>query len=187
MGFTPTAGLVMATRSGDLDPSAVAWLTLQAGVPTTEVDHALDHSSGLLALAGTPDMRHVLAAAEAGDHDAELALEVWTHRARGQLAAMAAATGGIDVLAFSGGIGENAPALRRRVVEGLGFLGLAIDADADGVAVGGAEGDVSTADAAARTVVVHAREDLVIARQVRQTLTDRRTPAGARLRGRSVR
>jgi acetate kinase len=173
MGFTPTAGLVMATRSGDLDPSAVAWLTLQAGVPTAEVDHALDHSSGLLALAGDADMRHVLAAAAAGDERAELAIAVWVHRARGQLAAMAAAVGGIDVLAFSGGIGENAPALRRRVVEGLGFLGLAIDGDADAVAVDGAEGDVSAAGAAARTVVVHAREDLVIARQVRQVVASR--------------
>ncbi len=173
MGFTPTAGLVMATRSGDLDPSAVAWLTLRAGVPTAEVDHALDHASGLLALAGDPDMRRVLDAAAAGDERAGLAIEVWVHRARGQLAAMAAASGGIDVLAFSGGIGENAPHLRGRVVEGLGFLGLAIDAEADAAAVGGAEGDVSAPGAVARTVVVHAREDLVIARQVRQVLAGR--------------
>ena len=173
MGFTPTAGLVMATRSGDLDPSAVAWLTLRAGVPTAEVDHALDHASGLLALAGDPDMRRVLDAAAAGDERAGLAIEVWVHRARGQLAAMAAASGGIDVLAFSGGIGENAPHLRGRVVEGLGFLGLAVDAEADAAAVGGAEGDVSAPGAVARTVVVHAREDLVIARQVRQVLAGR--------------
>ncbi|HEY2222647.1 acetate/propionate family kinase [Actinomycetospora sp.] len=186
MGFTPTAGLVMATRSGDLDPSAVAWLTLRAGVPTAEVDHALDHASGLLALAGNADMRHVLAAAEAGDGPAELAIEVWLHRARGQLAAMAAAAGGIDVLAFSGGIGENAPILRRRVVEGLGFLGLAVDPEANERAVGGAEGDVSAAVAAARTVVVHAREDLVIAHQVGQALAHRAAPTGERIRGRSV-
>jgi acetate kinase len=86
---------------------------------------------------------------------------------------MAAATGGIDVLAFSGGIGENAPALRERVVEGLGFLGLAVDPAADAVAVDGAEGDVSTTGAAARTVVVHAREDLVIARQTRRAMANR--------------
>jgi acetate kinase len=170
MGFTPTAGLVMATRSGDLDPSAVAWVTLHAGVPTAEVDHALDHASGLLALAGDADMRHVLDASGAGDDRAALAVAVWVHRARGQLAAMAAAAGGIDVLAFSGGVGENAPVLRQRVVEGLGFLGLAIDAEADAAAVGGAEGDVSAAGAVTRTVVVHAREDLVIARQVREVL-----------------
>jgi acetate kinase len=173
MGFTPTAGLVMATRSGDLDPSAVAWLTLQAGVPTAEVDHALDHSSGLLALAGDADMRHVLDAAAVGDERAGSAIGVWVHRARGQLAAMAAATGGIDVLAFSGGVGENAPVLRQRIVEGLGFLGLAIDPAADAVAVDGAEADVSATGAAARTVVVHAREDLVIARQTRRVLAHR--------------
>jgi acetate kinase len=173
MGFTPTAGLVMATRSGDLDPSAVAWLTRRAGVPISEVDHALDHASGLLALAGNADMRHVLAAAAAGDGTAALAVDVWIHRARGQLAAMTAAAGGIDVLVFSGGIGENAPDLRRRVVDGLGFLGLAIDPGADALAVDGAEGDVSALGAPARTVVVHAREDLVIAGQVRQRLATR--------------
>ena len=79
---------------------------------------------------------------------------------------MAAAAGGVDVLAFSGGVGENAPALRRRVVEGLGFLGLATDPAADAAAVGGIEADVSAPGAAARTVVVHAREDVVIAEQV---------------------
>ena len=171
MGFTPTAGLVMATRCGDLDPSAVTWLTVHAGEPAAEVDHALDHASGLLALAGDADMRHVLAARDAGDPVAELAVEVWVHRARAQLAAMAAAVGGVDVLAFSGGVGENAPVLRQRVVEGLHFLGVAIDPDADAVAVDGAEGDVSAGRATARTVVVHAREDLVIARQVRDVLT----------------
>ncbi|HEY2190966.1 MAG TPA: acetate/propionate family kinase [Actinomycetospora sp.] len=170
MGFTPTAGLVMATRCGDLDPSAVTWLTLHAGVPAAEVDHALDHESGLLALAGDADMRRVLGAAEAGEPDAAAALEVWVHRTRAQLAAMAAAAGGVDVLVFSGGVGENAPALRRRVVAGLGFLGLALDPDADTAAVGGREGDVSAPGAAARTVVVHAREDLVIARQVEEVM-----------------
>ncbi|PVZ06298.1 acetate/propionate family kinase [Actinomycetospora cinnamomea] len=170
MGFTPTAGLVMATRCGDLDPSAVAWLSVHAGVPPAEVEHALDHASGLAALAGDPDMRHVLAAADAGDPDAVLAVDVWVHRACAQLAAMAAAAGGVDVLAFSGGVGENAPALRQRVVGGLRFLGLAVDPHADAAAVGGAEGDVSAPDAGARTVVVHAREDLVIAREVRAVL-----------------
>jgi acetate kinase len=83
---------------------------------------------------------------------------------------MVAACGGVDVLVFSGGVGENAPALRRRVVEGLGFLGLAVDPDADTAAIGGAEGDVSAPDARARTVVVHAREDRVIAEGVRALL-----------------
>jgi acetate kinase len=170
MGFTPTAGLVMATRCGDLDPSAVTWLSVHAGVPPAEVDHALDHESGLLALAGDPDMRHVLAAAHAGDPDAALALDVWVHRARSQLAAMGASAGGVDVLAFSGGVGENAPALRQRVVAGLHFLGLAVDPDADAAAIGGTEGDVSAPGTPARTVVVHAREDLVIAREVRVAL-----------------
>lgn len=175
MGFTPTAGLVMATRCGDLDPSAVTWLTLRGGVPAAEVDHALDHEAGLLALAGDADMRRVLAAAADGGEQAQLAVDVWVHRARAQLAAMAAACGGVDVLAFSGGVGENAPALRRRIVEGLGFLGLALDPAAEGVTVGGGEGDAAEVDvsapgAPARTVVVHAREDRVITDGVRALL-----------------
>ncbi|GAA4783367.1 acetate kinase [Actinomycetospora chlora] len=176
MGFTPTAGLVMATRSGDLDPSAVTWLSVHADVPPAEVDHALDHESGMAALAGEADMRRVLAAAGAGDPAAGLAVEVWVHRARAQLAAMAAALGGVHVLAFSGGVGENAPVLRRRLVDGLPFLGLALDADLDAAAVDGVEGDVSTDAAEARTVVVHAREDLVIARQVRGVAAGPRAP-----------
>ncbi|MDD7939618.1 acetate/propionate family kinase [Actinomycetospora lutea] len=173
MGFTPTAGLVMGTRCGDLDPSAVTWLVRRAGRPVDEVDHALDHGSGLLALAGDADMRHVLDAADGGDADARLAVDVWVHRACAQLAAMAAACGGLDVLAFSGGVGENSPVLRRRVAAGLGFLGVAVDPGADALAVGGVEADVSAADARARTVVVHVREDLVIARQVRAVLAGR--------------
>lgn len=173
MGFTPTAGLVMGTRCGDLDPSAVAWLTVHGGVPAEEVDHALDHESGLLALAGDADMRRVLAAADGGDAAAGLAVDVWVHRARGQLAAMAAACRGVDALVFSGGVGENAPVLRRRIVEGLGFLGLALDPDLDAATVGGAEGDVSDPAASARTVVVHAREDRVIADGVRTVLDAR--------------
>ena len=169
MGFTPVAGLVMATRSGDVDPAAITWLVAHAGLEPAAVDHALGHASGLLALCGHADMRAVLDAAGGGDPAAARAVDVWVHRARAQLAAMTAASGGLDALVFSGGVGENAPALRRRLVDGLGFLGLALDPDADAAAVG-AEGDVSAPGAPARTVVVHAREDLVIAGQVAATL-----------------
>jgi acetate kinase len=167
MGHTPTAGLVMGSRTGDLDPAVPTYL-VERGLDPAEVARDLNRASGLRGLAGTPDMREVVARADAGDADAALALDVWTHRARALIAAMTAALGGLDVLAFSGGIGENQPRLRARIVDGLGFLGPALDADrnaaADGDAVIGADG------AGAATVVVHAREDLVIAEEVRQLL-----------------
>jgi acetate kinase len=179
MGFTPTAGLVMATRCGDLDPAVPLWLQQHAGLATGAVATALDHESGLAGLAGTSDMRAVLAAESAGDVRAELAIGVWLHRLRGGIAAMAAALGGLDVLVFSGGIGEHQPELRARTVAGLGFLGLALDPAANHALRPGCDADISAPDAPARTLVVHAREDLVIADQVRATLTrrDLSTPA----------
>ncbi|GAA5115212.1 acetate/propionate family kinase [Pseudonocardia adelaidensis] len=170
MGFTPTAGLVMGTRTGDLDPAVPLWLVESAGLGPDDVAAALDRRSGLLGLAGTADMREVLAAEAAGGPGAALAVAVWLHRLRAQVAAMAAALGGLDALVFSGGIGENAAGLRGRAVAGLGFLGLALDPDANAAADPDGETDVSAAGARARTLVVHSREDLVIAAQVRDLL-----------------
>jgi acetate kinase len=168
MGFTPTAGLVMTTRSGDLDPSVPPFL-IRRGLDAGEVADALDRASGIAALAGPSDLRDVLEFAECGDDDAIFALEVWGHRARALVAAMAAALGGIDVLAFSGGVGEHQARLRAAVVDGLGFLGLALDADRNSAAQGG-DAVIGAGGAPAATVVVKAREDLVIAEQVRQVL-----------------
>src|SRR5579884_4070545 len=170
MGFTPTAGLVMASRCGDLDPAVPLWLVQHAGMTASDVATALDHDSGLAGLAGTPDMRAVLAAEDSGDVRAELAIAVWLHRLRGGIAAMAAALGGLDVLVFSGGIGEHQPQLRARAVAGLGFLGLDVDPAANQAIRPCCDADISTRDAPTRTLVVHAREDLVVADQVRATL-----------------
>jgi acetate kinase len=186
MGFTPTAGLVMGTRCGDLDPAVPGWLVEQAGLELAEVTEALDHACGLRGLAGSADMRVVLAAQDAGDPGAVLAVQVWLHRLRGGIAAMAAALGGIDVLVFSGGIGERAPELRRRTVEGLGFLGVCLDVDANaavGRRVDGAAGldvDVSAEGPGARVLVVHAREELVMAGQTRAVLAQVRAGEGGR-------
>src|SRR5438270_11656026 len=106
MGFTPLEGLVMATRSGTVDPGLVLWLQEHAGLAAAQVSDALEHRSGLLALAGTADMREVVAGAGRGEPDAGLALEVYVHRLRAGVAAMAAAAGGLDALVFTGGVGE---------------------------------------------------------------------------------
>jgi acetate kinase len=143
MGFTPLEGLVMATRSGSVDPGMLLWLLEREAVGEAEMAEALEHSSGLLALAGSADMRELL---ERGDDDARLAVEVYVHRLRAGIAAMAASLGSVHALVFTGGVGENAAEIRDRAVEGLGFLG-------------------------ARALVVPAREDLEIARQVRALAT----------------
>jgi acetate kinase len=168
MGHTPTAGLVMGSRSGDLDPAVPTYL-VGRGEDPDDVATALNRESGLRALAGVSDMREVLARADAGDDAAALAVDVWAHRARALVAGMVAALGGLDVLAFSGGVGEHQPALRARIVDGLGFLGLALDPVRNAAAT---EGDavLGAAGAAAATVVLHAREDLVIAAEVREAL-----------------
>jgi acetate kinase len=165
MGFTPMEGVVMATRSGSVDPGMLLWLQEQAGLTAAAMTDALDRRSGVLALAGTADMREVLRGAAAGDPGARLAVEVYVHRLRAAVAAMAAAMDGLDALVFTGGVGEHAAEVRAAAGAGLGFLGVAVD-DARNGAVEG-DGDVSAAGARVRTLVVRAREDLEIARQVR--------------------
>ncbi len=127
MGFTPLEGLVMATRSGSLDPGLVLWLEEHVGMPPAELAATLEHRSGLLGLAGTPDMRAILAAEAEGQAEARLAVEVYLHRLRAGVAAMAATMGGLDALAFTGGVGENAAAIRQRTADGLEFLGVEVD------------------------------------------------------------
>jgi acetate kinase len=168
MGFTPLEGLVMATRSGSVDPGLLLWLLEHTDMGERELAEALEHESGLRGLAGTADMREVLAAAARGEPAATLARDVYGHRLRAGIAAMAAALGGLDTLVFTGGVGERAPEVRAQAAAGLGFLGVALDEDANAGATGDA--DVSAAGAGARTLVVESREDLEIARGVRVAL-----------------
>jgi acetate kinase len=169
MGFTPLEGVVMATRSGSVDPGLVIWLLEHAGMPPAELAATLEHRSGLLGLAGTPDMREVLAGAGAGDPESRLALDVYVHRLRAAIAAMAAALGGIDALLFTGGVGERSAAVRSLAADGLGFLGVALDPARNEVD-GPEDRDISAGDARVRTLVVAAREDLEIAHEVREVL-----------------
>jgi acetate kinase len=143
MGFTPLEGLVMATRSGSVDPGMLTWLVREGGLSVAELDHGLEHESGLTGLAGTGDMRELLAR---DDGDAALAVDVYVHRLCAGIAAMAASLGGLDALAFTGGVGEHAEPIRHRAIAGVAFLG------------------------PFATLVVQSREDLEIARQVRAAL-----------------
>jgi acetate kinase len=170
MGFTPLAGLVMVTRSGDVDPGLLMWLLQHGGVSVDELDQALENRSGLKGLSGTSgDLRDVLAGRAAGDPDCTLAFDVFVHQLCREIAAMTAAVGGLDVLVMTGGIGEHAPLVRTQVATRLAYLGVDVDPEANTRATG--DTDVSRAEAAVRTVVVTAREDLEITRQVADLMT----------------
>jgi acetate kinase len=168
MGFTPLEGLVMATRSGSVDPGLILWLLEHTGMAERELAEALEHESGLLGLAGTADMRAVLAAAQREEPAAVLALDVYVHRLRAGIAAMAASLDGLETLVFTGGVGEHAPEVRARAAAGLGFLGIALDHAANDATT--SDGEITAPGAPARTLVVEAREDLEIARGVRAAL-----------------
>ena len=170
MGYTPLEGLVMATRSGSVDPGLVLWLAKRGGLGVAEINDGLEKLSGLAGLADLPsgsgDMREVRAAADAGEQAAALAIEVYLHRLRREIAAMAAAMNGIDVLVFTGGVGEHDADVRAGAAAGLAFLGVAIDAKRNRGASG--DTDISADAAAVRTLRITAREDIEIARQARR-------------------
>jgi acetate kinase len=129
MGMTPLEGLVMGTRSGDVDPGIFGFLSRQIGLSISQIEDALYRESGLKGLTGTSDMRDLEAMAAQGDGDAQLAIEIYAYRARKYVGAYAAAMGGLDAIVFTGGIGENSPSMRRRICDGLEFMGVRIDHD----------------------------------------------------------
>jgi acetate kinase len=168
MGFTPLEGLVMATRSGSVDPGLLLWLLEREAMTEGEMAAALEHEAGLAGLAGTADMREVLARADAGQPEAELALHVYVHRLRASIGAMAAALGGLDALVFTGGVGERSPPIRALACQGLDFLGIELDPGRNREATGDA--GIGLADAPVAILAVEAREDLQIAAEVRRVL-----------------
>jgi acetate kinase len=181
MGFSPLEGIPMTTRSGSLDPGALLYVLRERSLDANAIDRALNLDSGIKGLArGAEGMREIEQAASAGDPDAKLALDVFVHRLAGAVAAMAAAAGGLDALAFTAGIGEHSALVRARTCERLGFLGVALDPSRNP----GAEPDcdVAAADSPVRVAVIHAREDLVAARAVRALLEGATT--GQRAAGR---
>ncbi len=171
MGFTPLEGVVMATRSGTVDPGMMLWLQRHHGVTEPELTETLDGRAGLLGLGGTKDMREVLERRSRGDERARLAFDVYIHRLRAGIASMASAMNGVDALVFTGGVGENAAPVRSEAASGLRFLGVHLDANLNAATMG--DGDVSATDTAVRTLVVHAREDVEVARDVRRVLRGR--------------
>jgi len=163
MGMTPLEGLVMGTRSGDLDPAVVLHLHRDVGMPIDEVDDLLNRRSGMRGLAGDNDLREVHRRIASGAHDAALALEVYVRRLRKYVGAYAAVLGGLDALTFTAGVGEHDPVVRARTCEGLGFLGIEVDPARNEAAAAGAR--VISADGAAVAVlVVPTDEELAIAR-----------------------
>jgi acetate kinase len=151
MGMTPLEGVPMATRSGSVDPGALLYLLRENKITIERLDHALEHESGLEALGGL---------------DAPLGLAVYSHRIAGAVAAMAASLGGLDAIVFTAGVGENVPRVREDVCRRLGFLGVELDNAANDAAL--PDEDVAALGSAVRVIVLHAREEIVIARAVRR-------------------
>jgi acetate kinase len=169
MGFTPLEGLIMATRSGSVDPGALLWLQDRLGLSPDEMHDHLERRSGLLGVSGiSGDLRLVLAAAREGHADARLAVDTYVHRIRTSLGAMAAATGGLDAVVFTGGVGEGSAEIRAAVCRGLGFLGIVLDAARNEAAT--SDEDISAGAAQVRVLRVGAREDLEIAAEVRRVV-----------------
>ncbi|NUM81510.1 acetate kinase [bacterium] len=166
MGMTPLEGLVMGTRSGDLDPAIIQFLTLKEGYSLAEVETIFNKQSGLLGISGlTNDMRELIA--EADEHDdrrAKLAIEIFCYRVRKYIGAYTAAMGGIDGIVFTGGIGENSDRIRQKVCEGLDWFGVKMDQNANKNLNAGKEGKFSASDSKVALWVIPTNEELLIAR-----------------------
>lgn len=167
MGMSTLDGLVMGTRCGDLDPAVPGYLARQAGLTPAEIDQLLHEQSGLLALCGDSDMREIGRRAEAGDERAELALEVFCHRARRHVGALAATLGRLDALVFTGGIGEHRADVRARICAGLEVLGVSLDTGLN-LAASSLPAEVQAGDSRVAVLVIAADEALQIAREAVQ-------------------
>lgn len=174
MGLTPLEGLVMGTRSGDLDPSVLLVLSRREDMSPGELDTFLNKRSGMLGLAGASDMRDIEDRRAAGDGPASLAFDVYIHRVRAYLGAYIAQLGGVDVISFTAGVGENSAAVRAAALETLGFVGVHLDAERNETRGRGIR-TISTDDSPVTVLVVPTDEELEIARQTLSV-------AGARLR-----
>jgi acetate kinase len=171
MGMTPLAGLVMGTRSGDVDPAILSYLHREAGLDFDDLDKLLNSKSGLLGLTGEGDMRDVQDAATRGDEKAEAALAVYRHRIRHYIGAYLAQLGGLDALVFTAGVGENSVALRSQSLEGLEGLGISIDPVRNASTSRDAR-YISPAGSPVAVLVIPTNEELEIARQTVAAIRD---------------
>jgi len=174
MGFTPLEGLMMGTRSGDVDPSLAGFLARREAVDVAEVEGWLNTRSGLLGVSGrSADMRELLEAEARGDARAALAVVMFCYRVRKYVGAYLAALGGADAVVFGGGIGENAPSVRARVCAGMGWCGLTLDEDRNAQTVG-SEGRISTDDSRVQAHVIPVDEEAIIAQDTVRCLRRQR-------------
>jgi acetate kinase len=165
MGFTPLEGLVMVRRSGSVDPGLLLYLLQEEGLSADELDRGLNEQSGLAGVSGvSADLRAVLAAADAGHERSQLALDLFVHRLVATIGGLTATLGGLDALVFTGGIGEHSARIRARVAAAFRYLGLRVDEAINATTAGDA--DLSAADSRVRVLVVTAREDLTVLRDV---------------------
>ena len=178
MGFTPLEGLVMGTRSGDLDPAVLDYVSYKEGLSLTEMESLLNKQSGLLGLSGlTGDMRELLAEeAEHGDRRARLAIDIFCYRARKYLGGYLAAMNGADAIVFAGGIGENAPSIRARILEQLDWLDIRVDATKN-AALRGTEGRFDAPGGKMELWVIPTDEELLIARDTWRVVTGADLPS----------
>jgi acetate kinase len=171
MGFTPLDGLMMATRSGAIDPSIVLHVQQHHGMTAAQVETALNRESGLLGVSGvSADMRQVLAAATSGNAAAQLALGIYAHRVRQAIGAFAVTLGGVDALVFTAGVGENSADMRQSIFTGLECLGLELDANANNTSR--PDADVATKNSRGRIFVIATREDVTMLREVLHVIND---------------
>jgi acetate kinase len=176
MGLTPLEGLVMGTRSGDLDPAIIEFIAAKEGLSTREIETLMNKQSGLLGISGlTSDMRELLAEArEENDRRSELAIEIFCYRARKYIGAYLAAMNGADAVVFTGGIGENSPEVRARICDGLQWIGVELDEELNRSHTGGREGLISREGSRPSVYVIPTDEELLIARDtVRCVLKER--------------
>jgi acetate kinase len=173
MGMTPLEGLVMGTRSGDLDPALVFYLGRAMGLDPAGVETLLNKESGLKGLCGANDMREVLKRMDTGDAQARLAFEVYCYRIRKYIGAYCAALGRVDAIVFTAGVGENAPAVRAQACAGLDAFGIRVDTRRN-AAVSGESAEIQSDDSTVKLLVVRTDEELEIAEQTRAVLADTR-------------
>lgn len=165
MGFSPLVGLMMGTRSGDIDPAIILYLADKAGMSMKEIDHILNKKSGLLGVFGSNDMRDVVAGYEADDPAAVLALHMYTYRIKKYIGAYVAALGGVDAVVFTAGVGENSAVVRQMACDGLDALGIIVDRQRNQGDMHRAVNEIQTDESRVKVLVIPTNEELEIALQ----------------------